>query len=135
MLLYALQIVVLFREQLVHLYHVATDGRADHGIVEAVVDRAKRMFHDDGRQRIAAAHGAPAIGVAVIEGKHGGGDHDLHHHASGEKSRERKHRRDDPGFRPIANLFLRTLRRPFPEGTDAVHPPFDLIHLMRFSEA
>jgi hypothetical protein len=140
-LLYLLQLVVVFREQLVHLYksalgsvsHGTEQGTAqptEHGGLRAVFERVVHVANHPAQHAVAAAVlSAPKM---VIHENHG------HHHAAHpdpedeKKDRVRRHRRQTANEYLIRNLFHEFKRMSAsPAATD--ERAADIVRIMTFS--
>lgn len=141
-LLYLLQLVVVFREQLVHLYKSALGSAhhgteqdsaqpAEHGGLRAVFERVVKIAHHPVTQHAitTAILTAPAM---VIHEEHG------HHHSGHpepedeKKDKVKRHRRQTAYEYLIRNLFPAFRRMTAPPGASAQRPT-DIVRILTFS--
>ncbi len=111
-LLYAVQIVIAFREQLVHLYKDAVEQahRASaHSLTETApggdvrLKRATRPRYNPHEILVAAPH-IPAVLAVGFDG-HASNEDEEHHRGDEHKDKARKHRTPRPTGYLIRNLF------------------------------
>lgn len=111
-LLYAAQLVIAFREQLVHLYKDAVEQahrESAHSLTETApggdvrLKRATRPRYTPHEILVAAPH-LPAV-LAIGFDSHGGGHDEEPHHGDEHKDKARKHRTPRPTGFLIRNLY------------------------------
>ena len=141
-LLYLLQLVVVFREQLVHLYKSALGSAhqeteqdstqsADNGGLRAVLERVVKIASHP------AAHHATAAAIltapAVVIHENHGHAHQAHPDPEDEKKDRapRKHRRPDREWL-VRNLYL-SMRKFTPSPAAADAQPDDIVRMLTFS--
>lgn len=141
-LLYLLQLMVVFREQLVHLYKSALGSAdrgteqdsaqpAEHGGLRAVLERVVKITNHPVTHHAAAA--AVLTAPAVIIHEERGHRHQVHPDPEDEKKDRapRKHRRPDREWL-VRNLYLSICKfTPSPAAADAQTD--DIVRMLTFS--
>lgn len=138
-LLYLLQLMVVFREQLAHLYRSAFDSadhQADqsapaHAGLRAVFERVVKIGRPEHKVAIVAAMSAP---IAILHADHSGHGphHDPGHDDDEKKDRAKKQRRSFGHEHLIRNLWER-IRRVAPSPAALADHAGDIVRMITYS--